>query len=68
MSTFDGFRAPMFCRFRWSRQAGVISKKMFGGDEEARTPLFVRTKKGIGMLGRQCTRNFKLKPIRKKDA
>lgn len=43
---------------------GKLSDKLLAGDKRARPPLFVRTKTGVGMLGRQCTRNFKLRPIR----
>lgn len=46
---------------------GTLSKAVLAGDKEARTPLFVRSRRGtMGMLNRQCTRNFKLKPIRQK--
>jgi hypothetical protein len=45
---------------------GVLSSDVLSGDKQARPPLFVRTKKGVGMLGRQCTRNYKLRPIRAK--
>lgn len=47
------------------KDRGKLSERVLTGDKEARPPLFVRTKRGIGMLGRQCTRNFKLKPIRR---
>jgi hypothetical protein len=42
--------------------AGRLSKALFAGDESARVPFFTRT----GMKQRQCTRNFKLRPIRRK--
>jgi hypothetical protein len=44
---------------------GRLSERLLAGDKLARPPLFVRTKRGVGMLGRQCTRNFKLRPIRR---
>lgn len=44
---------------------GQLSERVLAGDKAARPPLFVRTKRGIGMLGRQCTRNFKVRPIRR---
>lgn len=43
--------------------AGKLSDRLFAGDEEARIPFFV---KGSGIAKRQCTRNFKLRPIRRK--
>lgn len=43
--------------------AGKLSEQLFAGNEEARVPFFV---KGSGISKRQCTRNFKLKPIRRK--
>jgi hypothetical protein len=43
--------------------AGKLSEQMFGGDDEARIPFFV---KGSGISKRQCTRNYKMKPIRRK--
>lgn len=43
--------------------AGRLSEKLFEGDDEARVPFHV----GAGGLSkRQCTRNFKLRPIRRK--
>lgn len=45
---------------------GHLSADVLAGDKQARPPLYVRTKSGIGMLGRQCTRNYKLRPIRAK--
>jgi hypothetical protein len=45
---------------------GKLSEKIREGDKEARPPLFIKTKKGRGMLGRQCTRNYKVRPIRRK--
>lgn len=44
---------------------GRLSDMVIAGEKEARPPFFVRTKKGRGMLGRQCTRNYKLVPIRR---
>ena len=42
---------------------GKLSDKLKGGDEEARIPCFV----GAGGLSkRQCTQNYKLRPIRRK--
>jgi hypothetical protein len=42
---------------------GRLSEKLFAGDDEARVPFHV----GAGGLSkRQCTRNYKLKPIRRK--
>jgi hypothetical protein len=43
--------------------AGRLSEHLFAGDDEARIPFFV---KGSGISKRQCTRNFKLRPIRRK--
>lgn len=43
-----------------------LSQALMSGDKGARPPLYVRTRRGRGMLRRQCTRNFKLKPIRRK--
>lgn len=43
--------------------AGKLSERLFAGDDEARIPFFV---KAGGMAKRQCTRNYKLKPIRRK--
>ena len=48
-----------------TREKGRLSERILAGDKLARPPLFVRTKRGVGMLGRQCTRNFKLRPIRR---
>lgn len=45
-------------------ERGRLSEAVLAGDKSARPPLFVRTKTGVGMLNRQCTRNFKLRPIR----
>jgi hypothetical protein len=50
---------------RVTREKGRLSERILAGDKLARPPLFVRTKRGVGMLGRQCTRNFKLRPIRR---
>jgi hypothetical protein len=47
-------------------ERGRLSEAVFAGYKDARPPLFIKTKKGRGMLGRQCTRNFKLRPIRRK--
>lgn len=49
-----------------TQDRGKMSDAVLSGNKEARPPLFIRTKKGRGMLGRQCTRNFKLHPIRRK--
>lgn len=43
--------------------AGRLSDALRGGDEEARIPCFVGTG---GLSKRQCTRNFKLKVIKRK--
>jgi hypothetical protein len=42
--------------------AGRLSEALFAGDDGARIPFFVAD----GMAKRQCTRNFKLRPIRRK--
>ena len=42
---------------------GRLSERLFAGDDEARIPFFV---KAGGLSKRQCTRNFKLRPIKKK--
>jgi hypothetical protein len=43
--------------------AGKLSADMLAGNDEARIPFFV----GAGGIGkRQCTRNYKLRPIRRK--
>lgn len=42
--------------------AGNLSQAMLGGNDMARIPFFVGAG---GVSGRQCTRNFKLRPIRK---
>lgn len=39
----------------------TLSQALLDGDDAARIPAFV---KGSGLSGRQCTRNFKLRPIR----
>src|SRR3546814_11279254 len=41
---------------------GRLSEALFAGDDEARCPAFV---KGSGLSVRQCTRNFKIRPIRR---
>jgi len=41
---------------------GKLSKCLFEGDDEARIPYFV---KPSGLGGRQCTRNYKIYPIRR---
>ncbi len=43
--------------------AGKLSTSMFNGDDAARIPFFV---KAGGLSKRQCTRNYKLRPIRRK--
>lgn len=43
--------------------AGKLSSRLADGHEEARIPAFV---KGSGISKRQCTTNYKLKPIRRK--
>lgn len=45
---------------------GTLSERVLSGDKQARTPLFVRMKGKLGMINRQCTRNFKVRPIREK--
>jgi hypothetical protein len=42
---------------------GDLAARMFAGDDAARIPFFVG--RG-GMVQRQCTRNYKLRPIRRK--
>jgi len=42
---------------------GRLSEAMLGGDDEARIPTFIE---GGGMKPRQCTRNFKIRVIRRK--
>jgi hypothetical protein len=42
---------------------GRLSESLFAGDDSARIPFFVGAG---GMANRQCTRNFKLRPIRRK--
>ena len=42
---------------------GQLSARMFAGDDEARIPFFV---KAGGMSKRQCTRNYKIRPVRRK--
>jgi hypothetical protein len=69
--------APVYEHLRWLASGNVLpfpvkivgdrgqlSKRVLAGDKAARPPFFVRTKKGVGMLARQCTRNFKVRPIR----
>lgn len=46
----------------YSPTRGDLIERMFAGDDEARIPFFVG--RG-GMSKRQCTRNYKLKPIRR---
>ena len=41
---------------------GRLSERLLGGDDMARIPAFVGAG---GMAGRQCTRNFKIRPIRR---
>jgi hypothetical protein len=43
--------------------AGRLSDSLMAGNEAARIPFYVGTG---GLSGRQCTRNFKIRPIRKK--
>ncbi len=43
--------------------AGKLSAAMLAGNDQARVPFFV---KGGGVGKRQCTRNFKLRPIRRR--
>lgn len=47
--------------------AGRLSEQVALGNKEARPPLFFRNegKKGRGQMGRQCTRNFKVRPVRR---
>jgi hypothetical protein len=45
---------------------GSMSNRFLAGDASAQPPLFTRTKKGVGMLTRQCTRNYKVYPITRK--
>lgn len=42
---------------------GKLSKRLFEGDDEARIPFFVGHG---GIATRQCTRNYKIRPIRRK--
>src|SRR5262245_54679109 len=44
-------------------QHGDLAERLFAGDDMARVPFFVG--KG-GLSKRQCTRNFKLRPIRRR--
>ena len=46
--------------YRVSR--GCLSKALFDGDDQARIPAFV---KGSGRAKLQCTRNFKIRPLRR---
>ena len=41
---------------------GDLGPRLLAGDDEARIPAFV---KAGGLAGRQCTRNFKIRPIRR---
>ena len=41
----------------------ALSEAMLGGNKMARPPLYTV---GEGMMGRQCTRNFKIRPIKQK--
>jgi hypothetical protein len=41
---------------------GKLSEALLAGDDEARIPAFVE---GSGLAKRQCTRNFKIRPIRR---
>ncbi len=41
---------------------GCLSEALFSGDDEARIPAFI---KGSGLANRQCTRNFKIRVIRR---
>src|SRR3546814_3100397 len=43
---------------------GRLSEALFAGDDEARCPAFV---KGSGLSVRQCTRNFKIRPIKSEE-
>lgn len=46
---------------------GALSRDALAGDNSARPPLFMTSRAGKpGMLGRQCTRNYKIRPIRRK--
>jgi hypothetical protein len=42
--------------------AGCLSDALLAGNDEARIPAFI---KGSGISTRQCTRNFKIRPIRR---
>jgi len=44
-----------------NRTKGQLSEQLFAGNEGARIPAFVE---GSGMSKRQCTRTFKIRPIR----
>jgi len=44
---------------------GKISEALLNGDKAARPPLFFHKNGKIGMMGRQCTTNFKISPIKK---
>ena len=46
-----------------TRKTQVLSQSILAGDKMARPPLHVP---GKGMMPRQCTRNYKVRPIRKK--
>lgn len=43
--------------------AGCLSDELLGGNDMARIPAHIR---GGGLVRRQCTRNFKLRPIRRR--
>jgi len=46
--------------------SGSMSENFLNGEKPAQPPFFTKTKKGIGMLNRQCTKAYKITPITKK--
>jgi hypothetical protein len=46
--------------------AGRLSEKILHGERAPALPVFTRNDEGhVGILGRQCTRDFKIRPIRR---
>jgi hypothetical protein len=48
------------------REQALSERRYPGGTTATALPLFTQTQGKVGMLPRQCTRNFKVRPIRKK--
>ena len=46
--------------------SGSLSQNFLNGDQSAQPPFLTTTKKGVGMITRQCTRNYKVYPITRK--